>query len=298
MTTKKFTLGRGLGALIEDADTTSRNRPEGIDLFAEIDISRIVVNPYQPRKDFAEEALEELTASIRKLGVIQPITVRKSEDGTFQIVAGERRVRASKLAGLIKIPAYIRTATDQAMMEMALVENIQRDDLNAIEIALSFQQLLGHFNLTQEQLSDRVGKNRATVANYIRLLRLPSEIQLGIRDRAISMGHARALLSFDDPEMQINVYRSILEESHSVRKVEEMARTFSEEPAEVATMPAKPAPKASAPLPQKVAEAKELLSKILSTKVEIKVSPKGSGKLSIPFSSEEELAQIMQKINR
>lgn len=298
MTTKKFTLGRGLGALIEDADTTSRNRPEGIDLFAEIEISRIVVNPYQPRKDFAEEALEELTASIRKLGVIQPITVRKSEDGTFQIVAGERRVRASKLAGLIKIPAYIRTATDQAMMEMALVENIQRDDLNAIEIALSFQQLLGHFNLTQEQLSDRVGKNRATVANYIRLLRLPSEIQLGIRDRAISMGHARALLSFDDPEMQINVYRSILEESHSVRKVEEMARTFSEEPAEVATMPAKPAPKASAPLPQKVAEAKELLSKILSTKVEIKVSPKGSGKLSIPFSSEEELAQIMQKINR
>lgn len=298
MTTKKFTLGRGLGALIEDADTTSRNRPEGIDLFAEIDISRIVVNPYQPRKDFAEEALEELTASIRKLGVIQPITVRKSEDGTFQIVAGERRVRASKLAGLIKIPAYIRTATDQAMMEMALVENIQRDDLNAIEIALSFQQLLGHFNLTQEQLSDRVGKNRATVANYIRLLRLPSEIQLGIRDRAISMGHARALLSFDDPEMQINVYRSILEESHSVRKVEEMARTFSEEPAEVATMPAKPAPKVSAPLPQKVAEAKELLSKILSTKVEIKVSPKGSGKLSIPFSSEEELAQIMQKINR
>lgn len=298
MTTKKFTLGRGLGALIEDADTTSRNRPEGIDLFAEIEISRIVVNPYQPRKDFAEEALEELTASIRKLGVIQPITVRKSEDGTFQIVAGERRVRASKLAGLIKIPAYIRTATDQAMMEMALVENIQRDDLNAIEIALSFQQLLDHFNLTQEQLSDRVGKNRATVANYIRLLRLPSEIQLGIRDRAISMGHARALLSFDDPEMQINVYRSILEESHSVRKVEEMARTFSEEPAEVATMPAKPAPKASAPLPQKVAEAKELLSKILSTKVEIKVSPKGSGKLSIPFSSEEELAQIMQKINR
>jgi len=298
MTTKKFTLGRGLGALIEDADTTSRNRPEGIDLFAEIEISRIVVNPYQPRKDFAEEALEELTASIRKLGVIQPITVRKSEDGTFQIVAGERRVRASKLAGLIKIPAYIRTATDQAMMEMALVENIQRDDLNAIEIALSFQQLLGHFNLTQEQLSDRVGKNRATVANYIRLLRLPSEIQLGIRDRAISMGHARALLSFDDPEMQINVYRSILEESHSVRKVEEMARTFSEEPAEVATMPAKPAPKVSAPLPQKVAEAKELLSKILSTKVEIKVSPKGSGKLSIPFSSEEELAQIMQKINR
>ncbi len=213
-------------------------------------------------------------------------------------MAGERRVRASKLAGLIKIPAYIRTATDQAMMEMALVENIQRDDLNAIEIALSFQQLLGHFNLTQEQLSDRVGKNRATVANYIRLLRLPSEIQLGIRDRAISMGHARALLSFDDPEMQINVYRSILEESHSVRKVEEMARTFSEEPAEVATMPAKPAPKVSAPLPQKVAEAKELLSKILSTKVEIKVSPKGSGKLSIPFSSEEELAQIMQKINR
>jgi len=298
MTTKKFTLGRGLGALIEDADTTSRNRPEGIDLFAEIDISRIVVNPYQPRKDFAEEALEELTASIRKLGVIQPITVRKSEDGTFQIVAGELRVRASKLAGLIKIPAYIRTATDQAMMEMALVENIQRDDLNAIEIALSFQQLLDHFNLTQEQLSDRVGKNRATVANYIRLLRLPSEIQLGIRDRAISMGHARALLSFDDPEMQINVYRSILEESHSVRKVEEMARTFSEEPAEVATMPAKPAPKVSAPLPQKVAEAKELLSKILSTKVEIKVSPKGSGKLSIPFSSEEELAQIMQKINR
>lgn len=298
MTTKKFTLGRGLGALIEDADTTSRSRPEGIDLFAEIDIDRIVVNPYQPRKDFAEEALEELTASIRKLGVIQPITVRKSNDGTFQIVAGERRVRASKLAGLTKIPAYIRTATDQAMMEMALVENIQRDDLNAIEIALSFQQLLDHFHLTQEQLSDRVGKNRATVANYIRLLRLPSEIQLGIRDRAISMGHARALLSFDDPEMQINVYRSILEESYSVRRVEEMARTFSEEPAGVATMPAKPTPKASEPLPQRVAEAKALLSKILSAKVEIKVSPKGSGKLSIPFSSEEELAQIMQKINR
>ncbi len=298
MTTKKFTLGRGLGALIEDADTTSRSRPEGIDLFAEIEIDRIVVNPYQPRKDFAEEALEELTASIRKLGVIQPITVRRSNDGTFQIVAGERRVRASKLAGLSRIPAYVRVATDQAMMEMALVENIQRDDLNAIEIALSFQQLLDHFHLTQEQLSERVGKNRATVANYIRLLRLPSEIQLGIRDREISMGHARALLSFDDPEMQINVYRSILEESHSVRKVEELARAFSEEPSEVATLPAKGSTKAAMPLPEAVSAAKESLSRLLSARVEIKVSAKGSGKLSIPFASEEELAQIMRIINR
>ena len=305
MTAKKFTLGRGLGALIEDAEIAPRVRPEDIDSFAEIDIANIEVNPYQPRKDFKKDALEELRSSIEKLGVIQPITVRKGENGAYQVVAGERRLRASKLAGLTKIPAYILVATEQAMMEMALVENIQRDNLNAIEIALSFSQLIENFKLTHEKLSERVGKDRSTITNYLSLLSMPAEIQLGIRDRKISMGHAKALSSNnfkDDPETQINVYRSILEEGYSVRKVEEMSRELSSEP-EILTMPAPAekngkAKKTGPVLPGTLEEARKSLSEQLNVKVEIKVSTSGKGKLSIPFTDEGDLAEILRKINR
>ena len=302
MTAKKFTLGRGLGALIEDAETSPRVRPEDIDSFAEIDTASIEVNPYQPRKDFKEDALKELTTSIKELGVIQPITVRKGENGKYQVVAGERRLRASKLAGLTKIPAYILAATEQAMMEMALMENIQRDDLNAIEIALSLNQLMENLKLTQEKLSDRIGKKRSTVSNYIRLLELPAEIQLGVRDLKISMGHARALLSFKDPEMQINVYRDILTEGHSVRKVEEMSKELSSEP-EIFTMPvpaekSDKAKKTGPALPGTLEETRKSLSEQLNVKVEIKVSASGKGKLSIPFTNESDLAEILRKINR
>ena len=305
MTAKKFTLGRGLGALIEDAETSPRVRPEDIDSFAEIDISDIEVNPYQPRKDFKKEALNELRASIEALGVIQPITVRKGENGKYQVVAGERRLRASKLANLTKIPAYILAATEQAMMEMALVENIQRDNLNAIEIALSFSQLIENFNLTHKELSEKVGKDRTTVTNYLNLLSMPAEIQLGVRDSKISMGHAKALNNNgfkDNPEIQIIVYKSILEEGYSVRQVEEMSREFSSEP-EILTVPVpvdknektkKPGPVLSGT----IEEARKSLCEQLNVKVEIKVSDSGKGKVSIPFASEDDLAEILRKINR
>ena len=289
-----MTLGRGLGALIEGADTTSRGARTGIsDSINEIELSLIEVNPYQPRKDFDEDALAELAESIKKLGVIQPITVRQKEDGLYQIISGERRFRASRLAGMDKIPAYIRPAQEQEMMEMALVENIQRDDLNAIEIALSFQRLIEEFSLTQEVLSERVGKKRTTVTNFLRLLKLPSEIQLGIRDRLISMGHARALLSFEDPEMQINVFRAILEEGLSVRKVEEWARQESESVPEEGPVAETRTDKKKEKIPDLARQAGDKLESWLQSRIDIRMKDTSKGRFIVHFNSEEDLQRII-----
>src|SRR6056297_1384817 len=225
---KRNALGKGLGALIEDAGNENQQQ---VDAVNEVDISKIDINPYQPRTNFNEEALNELASSIKEIGVIQPITVREISEDKYQLITGERRFRAAKLAGISKIPAFIRVADDQAMLEMALVENIQREDLDAIEVAISYQRLIEECKLTQENLSGRVGKKRATISNYLRLLRLPAEIQLGIRDHKISMGHARALITIDDPEKQLKAYYRIIDEGLSVRKTEEIIRDLSQQQA-------------------------------------------------------------------
>jgi len=229
-------LGRGLGALIEEASTTQNTAPapttESVlpksELINEIEIEKIVTNPYQPRTHFDEDALNELAASIKELGIIQPITVRKVDDNQYQIISGERRFRASKIAGLKAIPAYVRTADDQGMLEMALVENIQREDLDAIEVAISYQRLVDECSLTQEVLGERVGKKRSTVTNYLRLLKLPAEVQLAIRKRLLSMGHARALVNIDDQELQLDLLRKIIEEDLSVRQIEQLVKKIAE----------------------------------------------------------------------
>ena len=221
---KRNALGRGLDALINmDEIETS-----GTSSISEIELSRIQPNPDQPRREFDDESLEELAASIREIGIVQPISLRQLDNGTYQIIAGERRYRAALIAGLATVPAYIRTVEDEAVMEMALVENIQREDLNAIEIALSFKKLMEQYKLTQEQLSERVGKKRTTVANYLRLLKLPAEVQIGLRDRIIDMGHARALLSVESAAVQLELYKAIVAEGLSVRKVEELARSMAQ----------------------------------------------------------------------
>jgi len=217
---KKTGLGRGLDALID----TSHVDTNGSSSISEIELAKIVANPDQPRRSFDEEAMQELADSIREHGVISPITLRDNGDGTYMIIAGERRFRASKLAGLERIPAYIRTAKDEQVMEWALIENIQREDLDAIEIALAYQRLMDDYNLTQERMAERVGKKRATVANYLRLLKLPAEIQVGIKDRLIEMGHARAILGTPSPERQLALYQRILRDGLSVRKVEALAQ--------------------------------------------------------------------------
>ncbi|MDE6027039.1 MAG: ParB/RepB/Spo0J family partition protein, partial [Muribaculaceae bacterium] len=214
---KRNALGRGLDSLISFGDIST----DGSSAISEIEIGRISPNPDQPRRTFDEESLEELATSIRELGVVQPLTLRLSDNGDYQIIAGERRWRAAKMAGLESVPAYVRTVSDSEMTEMALIENIQREDLNAIEVALGFKKLIDSYNLTQERLSERLGKKRATIANHLRLLRLPAEIQLGLRDRKLDMGHARAILAIADPKMQLKVYQRILKEGLSVRAVEE-----------------------------------------------------------------------------
>ncbi|HCY00941.1 MAG TPA: chromosome partitioning protein ParB, partial [Bacteroidales bacterium] len=231
---KKMALGRGLGALIDDADTMQQRDEDRlerspVELVKEIDINKIKANPFQPRTSFDKEALQELSDSIKELGIIQPLTVR-SIDGEYQLIAGERRLRAAKLAGLNKVPAYIRTADDQGMLEMALVENIQREDLDAIEVAISYQRLIDECSLTHDTLSERVGKKRATVTNYLRLLKLPAEIQLGIRERKLTMGHARAILPLESAELQLTAYNKILEQALSVRKIEELVRKLGQQP--------------------------------------------------------------------
>ncbi len=284
---KKTGLGKGLGALIQD-NSTQENTSS---LIKEIKLSKIETNPFQPRKSFDEDALKELAESIKLLGIIQPITLRKVED-KYQLISGERRYRASKLAGLKTIPAYVRTADDQGMMEMALVENIQREDLDAIEVALSFQQLITECKLTQETLSERVGKKRSTVTNYLRLLKLPPEIQLGIKTRAISMGHARAIINIDDSETQLMIFEQILKYNFSVRKTEEVVRELNEGGKQ--EKPKKK--KTKAPKEYKALETH--LSNHFNTKVDFKINDNGKGKIVIDFKSTEDLERIIEIIDK
>ncbi len=284
---KKNVLGRGLSALIEGADTYSP--AEVVASINEIEISKIIANPFQPRTKFDEEALNELAVSIKEIGIIQPITLRMIEDGNYQIIAGERRFRASKIAGLTSIPAYVRTANDEAMLEMALVENIQREDLDAIEIALSYQRLIDECNLTQESLSDRMGKKRSTVTNYLRLLKLPAKIQKGIVEKLISMGHARALVNIKDSDMQLMIFEEIIKNEFSVRRVEEIVRNYNEDGSSF--QPVEKEKKEKFPLEYQ--DLHNHLSKYFKSKIEFKMDPNGKGKITIPFSSTMDLERIL-----
>jgi ParB family chromosome partitioning protein len=291
MAKNQFTgLGRGLGALIDTENITT----SGSSSISEVEMSLIVANPNQPRTYFDEDALTELATSIRELGVISPITLRKNDDGTYLIIAGERRFRASKLVGLKSIPAYVKTAADEQVMEMALIENIQREDLNAIEIALTFYRLMEEYKLTQERLSERVGKKRATIANYLRLLRLPAEIQMGIKDKKIDMGHARAILGVNDPAAQLHLYEAILNNDFTVRKVEELVRQFTETGSWELK---KTTPNPVQQLPE-FDDLKLQLKNVFGTNVQFSCNADGKGKISIPFSNDEELARIMELFDK
>jgi ParB family chromosome partitioning protein len=284
-------LGRGLGALI-DSDNIVTNGSSSI---SEVEMHLIFANPNQPRSHFDEEALTELATSIRELGVISPITLRKNDDGTYLIIAGERRFRASKSIGLKTIPAYVKTAADEQVMEMALIENIQREDLNAIEIALTFYRLMEEYKLTQERLSERVGKKRTTIANYLRLLRLPAEIQMGIKNRKIDMGHARAILGLNDPAVQLHLYESIVTNDFTVRKVEELVRLFLE----TGSLDIKPKTTVNPVKSLKeFGDLKTQLSSVFGKNVQFTCNPDGKGKISIPFSNDEELARIMELFDK
>ncbi len=283
--------GRGLDALI---DTHREVKTEGSSNLNEIDVSDIEPNPNQPRREFAPEALQELANSIGKLGIIQPITLRKMEHGKYQIIAGERRWRASQLAGLTKIPAYIVTVEDQGVMEMALVENIQREDLNAIEIALAYQHLAETTGMTQAKISERVGKSRAAVTNYMRLLKLPAQVQIALKNHEIEMGHARALLSIDSPSQQIKLFKEVQQNQMSVRKVEELVQNIKEGE-EIKTAKGKIASKTQ--LPEEFNVLKERLAEFFHAKVQMTCSPKGKGKISIQFESEEQLERIMNALD-
>jgi ParB family chromosome partitioning protein len=281
---KKYsTLGRGLDALI----STDSVKTGGSSSISEIAISKIKANPNQPRREFDPEALQELADSIKEIGIIQPITLRQMEDGTYQIIAGERRFRASQLAGLSTLPAYIRTADDENVMEMALIENIQREDLNAMEIALAYQHLLDEYDLTQERLSERVGKKRTTIANYLRLLKLPAQIQMALKNHELDMGHARALLSLDNPVDQINLSQDIQIMGYSVRKVEEIIKKMKS---------------TKTPAPTKSAGEYDLLKKHLSnffnTDVQLTCNAKGKGKIAITFKDEDELQRIITLLDK
>ena len=287
MVQRRNALGRGLDALISIDEVQT----EGSSSINEIALDKISVNPNQPRRDFDPVALQELADSIAEIGIIQPVTLRQMGDDTYQIIAGERRFRAAQQAGLHTIPAYIRTADDENVMEMALIENIQREDLNSVEIALAYQHLIEQYGLTQERLSERVGKKRTTIANYLRLLKLPAPIQIGIQNKQIDMGHARALLTLDDPNLQVKVYEEILTHGYSVRKVEEIVKALSVGEA-VKSGSRKIAPK-QAKLPEEFNLLKQQLSGFFNTKVQLTCSEKGKGKISIPFNNEEELERII-----
>lgn len=277
--------GRGLDALIDTSDVHT----QGSSNLNEIDIHQIVPNPNQPRREFDEEAMEELATSIREMGIITPITLRQMPDGKYQIIAGERRWRASQRAGLKTLPAYIRTVEDESVMEMALVENIQREDLNAIEIALAYQHLLETTGMTQAKISDRVGKSRTAVTNYMRLLKLPAQIQMALKDKVIDMGHARALLALDSPTLQIKLFKDIQKNNYSVRKVEEIVQLLKSghNPLSV-----KQVVTGKSTLSKDQEELKKKLSDLFQTKVQVSCSLRGKGKISIPFRNEEELARI------
>lgn len=282
MTPRRNALGRGLDSLISMDDVPAR----GSSAINDISLDQIVPNPDQPRTTFDETALEELAGSIRELGIIQPLSLRKTGPDSYQIIAGERRYRAARMAGLTSVPAYIRTANETELTEMALIENIQREDLNAIEIALTFKKLIDQYSLTQERLSERIGKKRATVANFLRLLRLPAEVQLGLRDKRVDMGHARALLSIDDPTQQLRLYNRILKEGLSVRKVEEIAKQLRE---------GADTPKAPEARPAR--SEFDLLGDHLSQRFSLPVSfscnKSGRGKITFSFKNEDELERLI-----
>ena len=280
---KRNALGRGLGALIEGSDMTV-----GAPVSNEIAIHEIVANPFQPRIHFDEEALFDLSNSIKELGIIQPITLRKLAEHKYQIIAGERRFRASKIAGLTTIPAFIREAGDETMLEMALVENIQREDLDAIEIALSYQRLIDECNLTQETLSEKVGKKRSTVSNYLRLLKLPATVQKAIREQEITMGHARALVNIPEPETQIMIYRQVVKYDFSVRKTEDIVRKINLEDTEDQA-----GVKKTAPFPDEYRELKNHLTNYFKTNVVFKINDLGKGKIEIPFGDPKDLERII-----
>ena len=280
--TKSNALGRGLDALI----STEGVRTQGSSTINEIALDQIEANPNQPRREFDEEALHELAESIKAIGIIQPITLRQVSENRFQIIAGERRWRASQLAGLLAI----RTISDENVMEMALVENIQRQDLNAIEIALAYEHLLENEGMTQEKISERVGKSRAAIANYLRLLKLPAQVQMALQKKEIDMGHCRALLALDSPSLQIKLFKEIQKNGYSVRKVEEMVQHLKNgEDIESG----KKTITSKSQVPEEFTMLKDRLSKFLNTKVQFTCSPKGKGKISIPFANEEELERIM-----
>ncbi|MDC0870876.1 ParB/RepB/Spo0J family partition protein [Flavobacteriaceae bacterium] len=281
--TKKQALGRGLSALLKDTSNNVRDNDDVVGNIIEVALETIQVNPYQPRTYFDEDSLSELATSIRELGVIQPITVRKLGD-TYQLVSGERRFRASKLIGNKKIPAYIRTANDQEMLEMALVENIQRKNLDPIEIALSYQRLIDEIQLTQENLSVRVGKKRSTVANYLRLLKLDPILQTGMRDGFISMGHGRALINVSDSNDQLSIYKKILKDKLSVRQTEELVKNLKSNTSQSKSVNKK--------LPKYIKESILTINKYLDQKIDITVNSKGKGKILIPFDSKEDFERI------
>lgn len=276
-------LGRGLGSLISMDDVPAR----GSSAINDIDLNHISPNPDQPRTSFDETALEELATSIRELGIIQPLSLRKVGPDNYQIIAGERRFRAARLAGLTSVPAYIRTVNETELTEMALIENIQREDLNAIEIALTFKKLIDQYELTQERLSERIGKKRATIANFLRLLRLPAEVQLGLRDKRVDMGHARALLSIEDPTMQLKIYNKILKEGLSVRKVEEMAKAIRDGQTDVVK------PKSAKKAEKEFDILGDHLSKRFNTPVSFAYGKNGSGKITFSFKNENELERLI-----
>lgn len=284
--------GRGLDALI---DTGSEVKTEGSSNLNEIAINQIEPNPNQPRREFDEEALQELANSIREIGIIQPVTVRQVAENRYQIIAGERRWRASQIAGLQTIPAYIRTVEDENVMEMALVENIQREDLNAIEIALAYQHLSETTGMTQARISERVGKSRTAVTNYMRLLKLPAQVQMALKEKEIDMGHARALLSLDSPSQQIKLFKEVQKQGYSVRKVEELVQQLKNgEDVQVGTK--KMSTKAS--LPEEYMQLRQRVANLFQTKVQMSCSPSGKGKISISFNNEEELEHIMSVLDQ
>ena len=297
-TERRNALGRGLSALLNDSENVYTNKPNttaehevnhnaGAGSVNEIRLSDIEVNPFQPRTDFDQDALQELADSIKLQGLIQPITVRRLNSHTYQLISGERRYRASKLAGLTQIPAYVRTANDQQMLEMALIENIQRENLNAIEVAISFQRMIDECSLKQEELGDRVSKNRSTVTNYLRLLRLPPAIQASIRDGEISMGHAKALINIEDPATQIYIHRHIIQHGLSVRKTEELVR-------DTQRAPVKKEGKQPEPVSFQIQKIQDELSSKFSSRIKFKMGNRGTGTIEIPFLSEDDLSRILE----
>ena len=301
MPKKRGSLGRGLSAILGNNTTKiSTEIKEGVTPLVgqtyEILISEIETNPFQPRIEFNQEKLHELAASIEQLGIIQPITVRKLQGNKYQLISGERRFRASQLAGLNKIPSFVRVANDQEMLEMALVENIQREDLNPIEVALSYQRLIDEVKLTQEECSERVGKNRSTVTNFLRLLKLPSEIQKGLSAGEISAGHARALINVKNSDTQINIYHDIVANGYSVREVEQLAKDFGDKNYKRTSK--KKALSIANLLPFQQQKMVHDLSRNLDTEIELKRNKKGKGKLIIHFNNDAELAKIFEIINK